>query len=256
MKIKLYLIIPFLLGCLFINGLEPALAGDEDIAPLLEKITNRLNSYSDNSNWTYRIVNRITEMDKKWRPKKTTITTAIVKDANNMLTGELIKAEEIEDGITRDVTQKLAEQTKEQIESANKERAKNKDQEDTEDSSEAFLPFGENKKVKFKFNRLDDTTINKIPVYVIEAVAKEKDDQLFEGKYYIDRNTYDVLKARIKPSKKPRLVKELDMDIDFEVLPEGKFIRRRSRTRVNAGIIFKRFRAIIEEEYSDIKILD
>lgn len=251
-----YLLIPFLLGCLLLNGLESALAGDDNLTPLLDNISKRMNTYSDEGNWTYRIVNKITEMDKKWNPIKTTITTADVKDYNNVLTGDLLKAEEIEDGVTKDVTQKLAEQTKEQLERANKERADNEDQNDTEDSSEAFLPFSANKRSKYQFKRLDNAAIDGASVYVIEAVAKEKDDQLFEGKYYIDPETYDVLKAKIRPSKNPKFVKELEMDIDFEVLPGGKLIRRRSRTRVNAGIIFKRYRMIIEEEYSDIKILD
>ena len=87
-------------------------------------------------------------------------------------------------------------------------------------------------------------------------MAKEKDEQIYEGKFYIDQTTYDILKVRVKPSKNPRFVEELDMDIDFEVLREGKFTRRRSRTRVDGGLLFKRFRMIVEEEYFDIEILD
>ena len=51
-------------------------------------------------------------------------------------------------------------------------------------------------------------------------------------------------------------VKELDMDIDFEVFPEGNYIQKRLKTRVNGGPFFKRIMAIFEEERSDIDILD
>jgi len=46
------------------------------------------------------------------------------------------------------------------------------------------------------------------------------------------------------------------MDIDFEVLPEGNFIERRSRTRVDGSMILKRVRMLVEVEYFDIEILD
>ena len=256
MKIERYFIIPVLVGCFFIYGLASASAQEENLVPMLEKIAKRMNSYPENSNWKYEIVTKVTEMDKQWQPKKTTITTGIVKDVDNVLSGEILKAVEIEDGITKDVTQKIAKQTEKQIEEANKERSEQKGRKRTENEYDAFFPFNENKRAKFAFHILDDNVINQRPVFIIEAVAKEKDEQLFEGRYYIDQKTYDVLKARIKPSKNPKFVKELDMDIDFEVLPEGNFIRRRSRTRVDGGLLIKHVRMIVEEEYSDFEILD
>ena len=255
MKINRYLLIPFLAGHLFISGLTPASSRDEDLSPLLDKITKQLNSHSD-SNWTYKATNKIYEMDKQWKPEKTTITTAVIKEIDGELSGEMLKAEEIENDIAKDVTPKYAEQAKKQIEDANRQRMEGKDQETSDDSSDAFLPFSESKRSKFVFNRLDDTAIDGRAVLIIEAKAKEKNEQLFEGKFYIDQFTYEVLKAQIKPSKNPRFVKEMDIDIDFEVLPEGRFYRRRSLTRINGGILFKHFRVIVEQEYSDVKVLD
>ena len=256
MDIRRYFVIPVLVGYIFINGLVPASAREEGLAPLLDKISKRMNSYPENSNWKYSVVTKTTEMDKQWRPKKTTITTSIVKEVDNVLSGEIKKAVETEDGITKDVTEKIAKQAKKQLERTNKERAEQKGQKGTGNEYDVFFPFNENKRAKFAFHRLDDAVINERPVFIIEAVAKEKDEQIYEGKFYIDQTTYDILKVRVKPSKNPRFVEELDMDIDFEVLPEGKFIRRRSRTRVDGGLLFKRFRMIVEEEYFDIEILD
>jgi hypothetical protein len=255
-KIKRYFVIPVLVGYFFINVLAPASAQEEDLVPLLDKIAKRMNSYPENSNWKARIVTKNSEMDKQWRPKKTTITTAIVKAVDSMLRSEILKAVEIEGEITKDVTQKIAEQTKTQIERTNKETVAQKGQKETGNSSDALFPFNENKRAKFEFSRLDDAAINERPVFIIEAVAKEKDEQLFEGRYYIDQKTYDVLKAQIKPSKNPKFVKDLDMDFDFEVLPEGNFIERRIRTRVNGGLFFKSVRMIVEVEYFDIEILN
>ena len=256
MKMKRFFLILALVGYFCLNGLTPALAHEEDLVPLLEKIEKRRSSYPENDNWKARIVNKNMEMDKQWQTTKTTITTMIVKSVDNILSSEILEAVEIEDGATRNVIQEVAEQTKEQIERSNKERAEQKKQEETEDSSDVLFPFNEKKRAKFAFCRLDDAFINERPVFIIEAAAKEKEEDLFEGTYYIDQETYDVLKIQVKPSKNPMLVKELDIDIDYEVLPEGNRIERKTRTRVNGGPFFKRVRMIIETEYFDIEILD
>ena len=173
-----------------------------------------------------------------------------------MVSGELLEAVEIEDGKTKGISTKVAAQFKEQMESANKETTDRKGQKVTENEYDVFFPFNENKIANYEFKRLNDDVINEKHVYIIESIAKEKDEKLFEGKYYIDKKTCDVLKAQITPSKNPKFVKDLYMDIDFEVLPEGNFIRMRSKTQVNGGFLFKRTRMIFEEEYSDVKILD
>lgn len=46
------------------------------------------------------------------------------------------------------------------------------------------------------------------------------------------------------------------MDFEFQVLPEGHFMIKRMKARADAGLLFMRIRAIQEEEYSNVKILD
>jgi seryl-tRNA synthetase len=123
MDINRYFVVPVLVGFIFMNGLAPASDREGGLAPLLDKISKRMNSYPENGNWKYSVVTKTTEMDKQWRPKKTTITTANVKEVDNVLSGEILKAVETEDGITKDVTEKIAKQTKKQLERTNKERA-------------------------------------------------------------------------------------------------------------------------------------
>jgi hypothetical protein len=255
-KINPYRTIAVLVGLFFISVLTPASAQEKDLAPLLDKIAKRIDSYPENNSWTYKTVTKSTEMNKQWQPTKTTMTTAVVKDTEGVLSGRVIEAVEIEDGMTKDIIEKTREQAEKQIEEANKQRREEKAQKEPENTLNTLFPFKEDKRAKFKFNRLNDAIINERPVIVIEAAAIEKDKQLFEGRFYIDQQTYDVLKAQIKPSENPTFVKELDMDIDFEVLPEGNYIQKKLKTRVDGGPFFKRIRAIIEEEKSDIVILD
>ena len=256
MKIKVYRVMAVLTGLFFINLLTSAPAQEKDLIPLLDKIVKRADSYPEYTNWEYKVVTKYTEMDKQWQPAKTTITTAVVKDAEGVLSARVIEAVEIEDGMTKDIIEETRERTEKQIQEANKQRKEVEAPEEPENTFDTLFPFQESKRANFQFSRLNDASINERPVIIIEAAAIEKDEQLFEGKFYVDQETYDVLKAQIKPSENPTLIKELDMDIDFEVLPAGYYIQKRSKTRVNGGPFFKRIRAIVEEKKSDIVILD
>ena len=256
MRMKRYFAISVLVGCVFISGLAPASAQAEDLALLLNKISKRINSYPENNNLQYKIVKKSTEMDKQWRPKKTTVTKIFEKVVDGMLSSEVLETVEIEDGIAKNIKEEAIKQNRIRMGRKNKRSTEQKDQKSTENEFEGFIPFNEKRRAKFEFKRLNDDTINEGPVFIIETVAKEKDEDLFEGKYYIDQKTYDVLKARLKASKKPKFVKEADMDIDFQVLPEGNFMIRRFKARLDVGLLFIRIRAIIEEEYFDVKILD
>ena len=256
MKTKRCLAFYVLFGYFIISGLAATSARAEDLTPLLNKITKRMNSYPENNNLQYKIVRKSTEMDKQWRPKKTTETKTFEKVVDGMLSSEVLEAVEIEDGVTKDIKQKFIQPNKKQKGLIFKRKAGQKGQKRTENEFDGFIPFNDKRRAKFEFKRLNDDIINERPVFIIETVAKEKDEDLFEGKYYIDQKTYDVLKARLKPSKKPKLVKEAGMDIEFQVLPEGNFMIKRFKARLDVGLLFIRIRAIEEYDIFDAKILD
>lgn len=256
MKNKRYLVFLILFGFLFINNIFSTSVRAEDLTPLLTKITNRSNSYPENNNIQYTIVQKITEMDKHWKPKKTTVIKTIRKLVDGIPSGEILEAVETEDGASTDIKQKAMEQMQKEMDQINKQRAEQKAQNKIQKPFEELLPFYENKYAMYEFKRLNDDTYNERPVFIIEATAKEKDEKLLEGKYYIDKKTYDVLKAQIKPSQKPNLVKEMDMDIEFQVLPEGNFVINRMKVRADGGLLFMRMRVIQEGERYDYKILN
>jgi hypothetical protein len=251
-----YLVFVVLISCFLINGFAATSVQAEDLTPLLNKISKRMNAYPENNNIQYKIVKKYTEMDKKWRPKKTTATKTIRKVIDGISSSEVLEAVITEEGETKDIKQGTIERIKKQDERKNKKRAEQKDQNKIENPFDEFFPFHKSKRTSYEFKRHNDDIYHGRPVFIIEAVSKEKDENLNEGKYYIDQKTYDVLKARVKPSKKPKIVKEADMEIDFQVLPEGNFMIKRMKARVDAGLLFMRMRAIQEEEYFDVKILD
>jgi hypothetical protein len=204
------------------------------------------------------MVKKYTEMDKKGRPKKTTVTKRIIRVVDGIYSSEVLEALLTEDGVTKDIKQGTIERTKKQDERGKKTRAEKKDQNKIVNPFILSFPFHENKRTRFEFKRLKDDTCNERPVFIIEATPKEKDKDLSlsEGEYCIDKKTYDILKVRIKPSNKPIFIKKVDMDFEFQVLPEGHFMIKRMKADADAGLLFMRIRAIQEEEYSDVEILD
>ena len=52
------------------------------------------------------------------------------------------------------------------------------------------------------------------------------------------------------------MVKELAMQIDFEVLDKRYLVLKRLRFIVNGGIFIKHVRQIVEDVYSDFEVLD
>jgi hypothetical protein len=257
------------LGFLVIAALtfsRPAPANQEqglDLTILLDKITQRMESHSKNENWTLSVITTITRMDKNWKPEKVTLVDRRASIHHGDLTEEIISATETEDGAKKDITEKY------RIESAERRAREQREQEERrrkgtterrqqrlrlDMTEEDFLPFSAKNRPHYEFQVLTEASLDEKSVFVVAAKSRVKEDIYFEGSYYIDQETFDVLRAEVKPAKNPRFVKELEMTIDFQLLPGGYFVLKYTKTRVNAGFLLKHVRMVIEEVYSQYQI--
>ena len=255
MKLKRYSAIIILVVIFLMIFPSSVPAQDKDLVYLLDRITDRISSYPENKNWKHTCITKDITMNKQWQPKKTTITKSIETVIDGVPNGEILEVLEIENGVTKDITQKKLKDIKDLEEKAKKNRAKEKPQNVYNDMINSLLPFAKDKREKYIFKKLDDSVIESTPVFLIEAKAIEKDENLYEGNYYIDKTTFDVLKIQIKPSKNPMFVDEMEMEVSFLVLPEGGLVVKHSKIRGSAGILGMHIRHITEEDYSDFEIL-
>lgn len=240
----------------------PNSAQDAELMLLIERVSKQMDLHPEYNSWKALVVSTTTKMDKYWRPQKVTFVKKIVKVVNNKETEEILEALETEKGKTKDITEKYTKEArKEREKDKKKERErklkgeKEKDKRSLELTGEDIFPFSEEKRINYNFLILEDSYIEKRPVYVLESRAKIKNEKLYEGKYYICKDSFDVVKVDLKPSKNPKYVKEFEMEMSFEVLPQGYFVLRKSMVRINGGIFIKRIRMTVEEEYSDYEIL-
>ncbi|MFQ6084037.1 MAG: hypothetical protein ACE5WD_11880 [Candidatus Aminicenantia bacterium] len=241
----------------------PAFAQETELMLLLDRVSEQLDSYPEYDSWKASVVSTTTKMDKNWQPKKVTIVKKILEIANNEETEEVLQALETEKGKTKDVTEKYIKEAKKQREKAKKKererklkRKKENNERKVELAWDDIFPFSEEKRINYNFIKLEDSYIDDLPVYVLESRAKIKNEKLWEGKYYIDKDSFNVLKVDLKPSKNPKFVKELEMEMSFQVIPQGYFVLKKSRMRINGGIFIKRIRITVEEEYSDYEIIN
>lgn len=286
MRLRLYAAIIILVVICIIVGLSTVFAYDTEFIALLNKIAERINSYPEKSNLKCTVVAKIIGADKEWNPVRTQTIKSTIRAIDNKIEEEIMQVLETENGKTRDVTQEYIKRWDAMLETFNKkdidqQLKNNKDippaavkqiedemdmlREGMNDSEEKdsgeteydYLPFTGGNRARYRFKRAEDSVIAGRSVFVIEAKPIKKDKTLDEGKYYVDQETFDVLMFQGKPSKDSIPFFDLiDKEVQYEVLPEGNFVRKRLKSLMSADILGMNFgRLINETEFSDYEIL-
>jgi hypothetical protein len=239
-------------------------AQQQDMESLLDNLSRKIEASSDYKSWRASVVSTITKTDKDWTPEEVTVVTkSIASSAEGEPREEILKALQTKNGKTTDITQKYAEERRKEREKAGKRRAKEATEASADDQHEGgampleeFLPFSEKRRKDFEFRLQERRVLEGLPVSVLEARAKVKDQKNWEGTFSFNPETYDLISLDLRPSQIPKMVKELAMQIDFEVLDNRFLVLKRMQFKVNGGIFIKHVRMIVEDVYADFKVLD
>jgi len=122
-------------------------------------------------------------------------------------------------------------------------------------SLDEMFPFSEKNKENYDFTLREETTLDGISVYVLDAKAKQRTKDFFDGIFYIDKETWNILRAELQLAKNPGPLKVMEMGMDFYVLPEGHFALKKMAVRIHVGLVVKNIRQEVIEEYSEYQIL-
>jgi hypothetical protein len=192
-----------------------------------------------------------------------TVVQKTVLMKNKVLQEKIQNAVEIKNDKRKDVTQKYINQSYKEMQKAAKERKKARDKNGEDDrrrhmdfSFDEMFPFSEKNRENYDFTLLEETMLEGIPVYVLDAKAKQRTKDFFEGIFYIDRESWDILRAEIQLAKNPGPLKVMKMDLDFLVLPEGYLAVKKSTVRIHVDLVVKNIRREVVDEYSDFQILE
>jgi len=236
-------------------------AEDPILAALLDAAAGKMESYPDFDRWEAITVTTRSRMDKSWEPEKITRIKKNVHVEGQDRQESVLEAFEIEQGVTRDITERMVRTYEERARKEREERASGKASKAGDGDRRAitltkndFLPFEPGQRSGYEFRRLEDAVVEGIPACIIETRAKIRKPENIEGTYYFDRETMDILKVDLQPSRNPAFVKEIEMEVEF-VRSQGAPAMKRTRLKVHAGFLFKTVRLIVEEEYADFHFL-
>jgi hypothetical protein len=252
-----------LLAFLLWSPATAVVAEQTDIDSLLDKIEARRSSYKEYDSFAASARTTQQMMDGDWKPKKTIIVEKKIARSKTGQTIEILKATNTEKGVTEDITGEYRKKEEERREKEEKKKARSDDdEEDDGGGRHASLSLGDNDifpfrkagRARFQITRLPDARLLDKPVLVIQTEARKKSRDVYEGKYYIDPETYDILLIELNPSRNPRFVKELRMKMEFEVLPGNYQVVRTYWMHLFVDAWIKKVRMELEEKYENYSI--
>jgi len=233
-----------------------------EVDALLDGLAARLKTTAAYKNWTAGSVQTTTELDRKGNPEKVTVVTKAVRVDDGRRREDILKAVVTEDGETKDITSTYELESRRRREEGERRAAEEGGSRPSGRRTVRFelddiLPFDPGRRPQFVFGVREASGPDGRRLVFLDVKAKTKDPQSWEGRYTIDPATFDLLKAEIRPSKLPKMVKELSVEAEVEILDGKHFVLKRTFFRVNGGLLFiKRIRMTVEEVYSDVRVLD
>jgi len=225
---------------------------------LVEKMAERVASYPKLESWQARALSTTSRMTSEWKPKSTVTSEKNISVDGGLWSEEILNATETEDGRTRDVTAKLRAEARER---ADKQRRSSADERNDEQrrrgrrsldiARDEVLPFGPDKRDGYDFALERTIELDGTPVIVLRSRSRVRTQEKFEGLYFVDPETHDVVRAELTIAKKPGPLKRMEMEIDFGVLPGGHQVMKKAVMRIHVGLIVKNIRIEAVETYSD-----
>ncbi|MBN1895379.1 hypothetical protein JW906_12835 [bacterium] len=220
---------------------------------LISEIDRRTQAYEDYEDVNMLVRSETRFMNGKWQPEKIVLTEKRAFQKDGKTWEEIIRVTEKEKGREKDLTEKASKEAAKAREKADRAEA----EKDSSDKKEVSLglgdlfPFSEEKRPSYSFSMLGDTLIENRSLLRIRAEAIQKNEKIFEGVFSIDPETKDVRMVDLQPSKNPKFVKNMRMQMSFDVMPGNRMVVTRTWMRVFASLLIKKIRIEAEEKYSD-----
>ncbi|MCJ7681027.1 MAG: hypothetical protein MUP70_09910, partial [Candidatus Aminicenantes bacterium] len=216
----------------------------------------RLQTYTEPIGWTADVISTTFSMNREWIPKKITTVEKQITQKDKERSEVILSAVEKKNGKISDLTEKYR---KDNVKKAEKNKDEDKGKEggrrNINLSLDEYLPFSPEKQREYSFRLLEDSTLRNRPVLRLDVHPLVASEEAWEGVYFIDRETFDILRAEIGPSKNPGPLKLFEMELDL-VLLEGKhLVIQRTKVRIHVGLIVKNIRIVSEENYGNYQLL-
>jgi hypothetical protein len=225
-----------------------------DLNGLLVNVEARLSAGFAYKNWTAASTMTRTEYDRKGAVEKVTFARKNVRVVNGNREEDILLATETADGKTRDVTAAFAKESKKNWDRERERKAKGEKGRSMD--LDEIMPFAAKRRALYDFNLQPAEGEGGRKLVALTVKAKEKDSKNWDGTYWIDPVTSDIVKADVRPSDNPTFVRELWAKADLSLV-DGKYLFiARTIFKIDAGFLFvKNVRMLVEDSYTDVKII-
>jgi len=226
-----------------------------DLNLLLVNVEARLKAGFAYKSWTAASTMTRTEYDRHGEIVKVTFARKNVRVVDGNRDEDIIQATEIADGKTRDTTADFAKESKKNWERERQRKAKGEKGRSMD--LDEIMPFAAKRRAFYNYSLQPAEGEGGRKLVALAVKAKEKDTKNWDGTYWIDPATYDIVKAEVRPSDNPTFVRELWAKADLS-LEDGKYLFiARTIFKIDAGFLFvKNVRMLVDDAYTDVKILN
>ena len=225
----------------------------QTVEEIADRVSARLDSLDDLPDFKVNVISTLHTMDKDWEPTKTEVVEKIVSIQGKRRIEEILSALEKKRGKVKDLTEKYRKDARKRNEKALREpeESQERGRRDLDLTLKEYMPFTADRRGEFTFRLIGESQWGGQPVYLVGATAREESDRRWNGTYFIHRESFQILRAEISPSKKPGVLKRFIMELDFQSLPGDHLVLLKSRIQIHVGLVVKNIRVVAEESYSD-----
>jgi hypothetical protein len=232
------------LTALFASGMFPVLVHSGNPEPDLDRLDKACSVFGKPSPKAMRSVSKILEMDSEWKPETTTTIEKTITFNDSIRQETVLKAvKRTKNGKEKDVTQEI-------IEKGRKEKKKKKGGSHSMSFSDKDLfVFSPDVRDRYIFSWRPDSLLDGKRVKRLLAVPKTDDEKRYIVDYCIHPDSMTVLSAEMKPSKNPKMVKTMTMNLRFVMDGQGRYYVKNFQMRLYVNLFIKKIRMEIDEEY-------
>jgi hypothetical protein len=228
--------------------------GLPELSAVLNAVEERLTAGFAYKSWSAASSMVRTEYDRHGAVTKVTTARKNVRVVNGNREEDILEAKETEEGRTRDITAALAKESRKNWDRERERRAKGDKSRSL--NLDEIMPFAAKRRGLYDFALYPAEGPDARRMAALVVKAKKKDTKNWDGTYWIDLMTYDIVKAEVRPSDNPTFVRELWAKADL-IPVDGKYLFfARTIFKIDAGFLFvKNVRMQVEDSYTDVKIL-
>lgn len=223
------------------NGQKNDSLSVNDIVKLAKEAREKQNLYV--IDYTCFCVEELKILDKKGKIKHQETTKRKVYVKGDITHDEIVVAQKK----GKPLSEKEIKKRQKEIDKEEGKKGKEKD-------SKWISPFEEKGEGKFEFQLVGEDTVKGGDAYIISVNPKEKAKELLRGLYWIDKQSYRILRSEFSPSKNPKFVNEMKIFVDFMDVEKGVFLPRVFKIKGRGGFLFFKSNFEIERTCQDYEI--